>query len=355
MAGGGGATVCVTGAGGYIASWLVKLLLSRGYTVHATVRDLGEKKTGHLKRLDDASENLRLFQADLLDYDSMAAAIVGCHGVFHVATPVPSENLTDPELQMLGPAVAGTTNVLKAASAANVRRVVVVSSIVAVEINPKDWPQGKIRDESCWSDREFCRSIESWYPVAKIISEEAALEYGRQTGLDVVTVNPGLVFGPMLQPTVNASSQFLIYLLKGLDHHTAFSRCYPKRTGGPDKVRNKQWHIVDARDHAGALLLVYEAPEATGRHICAPHVISVRGLLEVLKSKHPDHPFISRESIYDMDHPAPMTSEKLKKLGWSCRPLEETIADTVAFCQQAGFLEEVDGAPCRFPPLFNKI
>ena len=33
-------TVCVTGAGGYIASWLVKLLLSRGYTVHGTVRDL---------------------------------------------------------------------------------------------------------------------------------------------------------------------------------------------------------------------------------------------------------------------------------------------------------------------------
>ena len=37
---GGDATVCVTGAGGFIASWLVKLLLSRGYTVHGTVRDL---------------------------------------------------------------------------------------------------------------------------------------------------------------------------------------------------------------------------------------------------------------------------------------------------------------------------
>jgi len=38
-AAGSGETVCVTGAGGYIASWLVKLLLSRGYVVHATVRD----------------------------------------------------------------------------------------------------------------------------------------------------------------------------------------------------------------------------------------------------------------------------------------------------------------------------
>lgn len=36
---GEGKTVCVTGASGYIASWVVKLLLSRGYTINASVRD----------------------------------------------------------------------------------------------------------------------------------------------------------------------------------------------------------------------------------------------------------------------------------------------------------------------------
>ncbi|VAI19081.1 unnamed protein product [Triticum turgidum subsp. durum] len=341
MEGGKGETVCVTGAAGFIASWLVKLLLSRGYTVHGAVRDLGDKKTAHLRRLDNAASNLKLFKADLLDYDAMAAAISGCRGVFHVATPVPSGELTDPELQMLGPAVTGTTNVLKAASAANVRRVVVVSSMVAVEINPKDWPQGKIRDESCWSDTEFCRSNESWYPVAKIAAEAAALEYGRETGLDVVTLNPALVFGPLLQPTVNASSQFLIYLLKG----------------GPDQVRDKLWHIVDVRDVADALLLLYETPGAAGQHICAPHFITVRELLRLPKIMYPGCPYISEESIYDMDHPAPMTSEKLEKLGWSHRPLRDTIADTIEFCQEAGFLEGIDAddAPCRFPPLFNNI
>jgi len=138
-------TVCVTGAGGFIGAWLVKLLLSRGYTVHGTVRDTSERKTSYLRRLDKAADNLKLFKADLLDYDSMAAAIAGCQGVFHVASPVPSEKLTDPELQMLAPAVSGTTNVLKGSSAANVQRVVVVSSMVAVEIHSKDWPSGKIR------------------------------------------------------------------------------------------------------------------------------------------------------------------------------------------------------------------
>nr|CAB3453799.1 unnamed protein product [Digitaria exilis] len=332
-------TVCVTGAGGYIASWLVKLLLARGYTVHGTVRDLGEKKIAHLKRLENASGNLKLFKADLLDYDAMAAAIVGCQGVFHVATPVPSGKITDPEREMLGPAVHGTTNVLKAASVANVRRVVVVSSMVAVEIDPKDWPKDKIKDEDCWSDKEACRNNEDWYSVAKISSERAALEYGNQSGLDVVTVSPALVFGPLLQPTLNTSCQFLVYFLKG----------------GPDKMRNKLWHIVDVRDTADALLLVYEAPEASGRHISAPHFISARDLLDLLKSMYTEYPFMSKENICDMDHPAPMTSDKLKKLGWKIRPLKETIADTIEFCKHAGFLDDAAGKTCRFPDVYNKI
>ncbi|KAM0876789.1 hypothetical protein ACQ4PT_035939 [Festuca glaucescens] len=275
-----GKTVCVTGAGGFIGSWLVKLLLSRGYTVHGTVRDLGDSKTSYLRRLDKAADKLKLLKADLLDYDAMAAALAGCQGVFHVATPVPSEKITDPvypELQMLGPAISGTTNVLKAASAADVQRVVVVSSMVAVEINPKDWPHGKIRDENCWSDQEFCRSIESWYPVAKILAEAAALEYRPETGLDVVTLNPSLVFGPMLQPTVNTSNQFLIYFLKG----------------GPDLIWDKLWHIIDVRDVADVLLLLYEAPGAAGRYICAPHFFTARELLGLLKSMYPGYPYIA--------------------------------------------------------------
>ncbi|KAJ0464598.1 putative cinnamyl-alcohol dehydrogenase [Helianthus annuus] len=36
-----GKVVCVTGASGYIASWLVMLLLDHGYNVHATVQSLG--------------------------------------------------------------------------------------------------------------------------------------------------------------------------------------------------------------------------------------------------------------------------------------------------------------------------
>ncbi|KAF3960492.1 hypothetical protein CMV_014803 [Castanea mollissima] len=81
--------VCVTGASGYIASWLVKLLLQRGYTVKATVRDTKDlKKTEHLLALDGAKERLKLFKANLLDEGSFDSAVDGCQGVFHTASPV---------------------------------------------------------------------------------------------------------------------------------------------------------------------------------------------------------------------------------------------------------------------------
>ncbi|GJM98409.1 hypothetical protein PR202_ga15420 [Eleusine coracana subsp. coracana] len=62
-----------------------------------------------------------------------------------------------------------------------------------------------------------------------------------------------------------------------------------------------------------------------------------------------------RESIYDMDNATPMTSDKLKKLGWSCRSLKETITNTVEFCKTAGFLADVEGEHNHFPSVYNKI
>lgn len=51
--------------------------------------------------------------------------------------------------------------------------------------------------------------------AAKTIAEETALEYAEKNGLTVVTVCPCLVLGPLLQPVVNTSSEFLIYVIKG--------------------------------------------------------------------------------------------------------------------------------------------
>lgn len=54
-------------------------------------------KNAHLQKLEKASDNLKLFKVDMLNYDDVASAIAGCEGVFHVASPVISTKVPDPE------------------------------------------------------------------------------------------------------------------------------------------------------------------------------------------------------------------------------------------------------------------
>lgn len=150
----------------------------------------GDPKNAHLGRLEGASDNLRLLKADVLDHGALAAAVAGCRGVFHVACPVPTDKVVDPEAsiyqlvlpgafpmnftagdiyvteftftvqsEVLGPAVKGTLNILQACSANNVQKVVVVSSTAAIHFNPK-WPRDRPKDEECWSDIDFCKENE---------------------------------------------------------------------------------------------------------------------------------------------------------------------------------------------------
>ncbi|XP_020102292.1 cinnamoyl-CoA reductase 1-like isoform X2 [Ananas comosus] len=148
----GNRTVCITGAGGFIASWLVKLLLRRGYTVRGTLRNPDDPKNAHLRELDGAVDRLVLLRADLLDPVSLEAAFRGCDGVFHTACPV-----TDDPEKVVEPAVKGTQNVIHAAADVGVRRVVFTSSIGAVYMNPNRNPD-EVVDETCWSDLEYCKN-----------------------------------------------------------------------------------------------------------------------------------------------------------------------------------------------------
>ncbi|TXG51857.1 hypothetical protein EZV62_021026 [Acer yangbiense] len=311
--------VCVTGAGGYLASWVVKFLLSKGYFVHGTVREPSDEKNAHLPKLEKASENLKLFKADLLDYDSVFSAIVGCTGVFHVASPVPSTTvLPNPEVEVIEPAVKGTFNVMKACHEAKVKRVVVVSSIAAVVMNP-NWPEGQVMDETCWSDKEYCRTTKNWYCLSKTEAESEAVEYGKKKSLDVVTVCPSLILGPLLQSTMNASSLLLVNLLKE----------------GYESMENKHRAIVDVRDVAEAVLLAYEKPEAEGRYICTAYTIRVRDLIDKMKSLYPNYNY---PKSYTEGGEFTASSEKLQRLGWSYRPLEETLIDSVENYRKAGIL-----------------
>ncbi|GLU00111.1 hypothetical protein SLE2022_175040 [Rubroshorea leprosula] len=277
------------------------------------VRQLGDEKYAHLNKLEKASQNLKLLKADLLDYDSLCSAIEGCDGVFHVASPVPSTTVPNPEVELIEPAVKGTLNVLKACLDAKVKRVIVVSSEAAVSFNPR-LPEGQIKDEACWSDKEYCRTTNNWYHVSKTEAESEALEFAKRTGLDVVTVCPTTIWGPLLQPTINASSKHLIKVL----------------------TENKLRNIVHVRDVAEALLLAYEKPEAEGRYICTAHRFRMHNLVDKLRTLYPNYNY--PRSFTEGEDGAILSIEKLQRLGWRYRPLEETLVDSIESYKNAGIL-----------------
>lgn len=310
--------VCVTGAGGYVASWLIKLLLSKGYMVHGTVRNPCDDKNAHLKKLENALENLQLFTADLLDYEGLCAAFSGCTGVLHVACPVPSGSVPNPEVELIEPSVTGTRNVLNVCIKAKVKKIVVVSSVGAVMVTP-NWPKDQVMDEECWSDTDFCKAIEEWYCLGKTIAEHEALEYAKKSELNMVTVCPSIVIGPMLQSTMNASSLFLLRCLKGRE-----------------SIKDKASPVVDVRDVAEALMLAYEKREAEGRYICSSYVIRTRALVGKLKSMYPNYDY--PKEFTEIEEDLKLSSEKLKNLGWKYRPLEDSIVDAVNNYRERGIL-----------------
>ncbi|KAJ8762257.1 hypothetical protein K2173_007413 [Erythroxylum novogranatense] len=326
--------VCVTGAGGYLASWLVKFLLEKRYVVHGTVRDPCDDKNSHLKALEYASENLQLYKADLLDYEGLYAAIEGCDGVFHVATPV-SAPVANPEVEIVEPAVVGARNVVNACVKAKVKKVVVVSSVAAIIRNP-NWSKDHVLDEECWSsfDNSKPRTGWDWYDVSKTSAEQEAVGYADRNELNLVTVCPSLIIGPMLQPKINSSSNFLLLLFGksnlGEFYHSSSSSSSAAANDDEqmdnEKIDFGSIGLVDVRDAAESLLLVYEKADARGRYICNSYVVRVEDVVEKMKKLYPNYNY---PKSYNEDIAWPkLSSKKLQALGWTYRTLEDTIIDS---------------------------
>lgn len=100
-----------------------------------------EKRTAHLRSLPNADTNLSFFKAELLDDGAFDEVFDGCDGVFHMASPFPIDEPSDPEAQLIAPAVKGAENAIKTAAKKAVKRVVLTSSTASVRIQKVslDW------------------------------------------------------------------------------------------------------------------------------------------------------------------------------------------------------------------------
>ncbi|MQL83964.1 hypothetical protein Taro_016451 [Colocasia esculenta] len=337
-------TVCVTGAGGYIGSWVVKLLLERGYTVRGTARDPEDPKNRHLKSLDGAGERLTICRADVLDYASLQLAISGCGGVFHTASPVAN----DPGL--VAAAVDGTRNVMNAAAEAGVRRVVFTSSFGAVHMDPNR-SSDTVVDESCWSDPDYCKKTnvlslslslslcavpgsfhssgpcgcrQNWYCYGKMSAELVASEVAREKGLELVVVVPSVTVGQMLQPALTASV-----------YHVLRYVCATK-TAYPNEVQS----YVGVKDVAMAHLLVYENPSARGRYLCLSCVLHRAEVVELLAEICPMYPVTTRcqDESSARKKPYKFSNQRLKDLGLRFTPIKQSLREMVISAKANGHL-----------------
>lgn len=268
--------VLVTGANGYVASWIVKKLLECDIPVHAAVRDVSnENKINHLKKLAaELNGSIRFFEADLLQADSYRLAMEGCELVFHTASPFMTES-KDPQKDLIEPAVSGTKNVLTTVNEiATVKRVILTSSCAAIysdAIDTVNAPKGAITEE-LWNTSASINYQP--YSYSKTLAERCAWQIvEQQNRWDLVSINPALVLGPPLNPySMTSESINLLKMIGG----GLMRWGIPKMGVG----------LVDVRDVAEAHFRAAFTPEAKGRYITSAHNTDLLEMSSMLLEKY---------------------------------------------------------------------
>ncbi|KAI5448036.1 putative anthocyanidin reductase [Lathyrus oleraceus] len=209
--------VCVTGSAGYIGSLLVKKLLQKGYTVHATLRNLkDESKVGLLRDLPHANTRLVLFEADIYKPDEFRQAIQGCEFVFHVATAF--QHHTHSQFKSIEEAVIEgvksiATNCIKSGT---VRKLIYTGTVLSSSPLKDDGSDYKnFIDETCWTPLHLpLTALHKEYVGSKTLAEkELSMSYGNG-GIEVVSLAVGLVGGDALLSYIPVSVASLIAQVK---------------------------------------------------------------------------------------------------------------------------------------------
>jgi nucleoside-diphosphate-sugar epimerase len=265
----------VTGASGYLASWVVWELLSRGARVHGTVRDPDDRaKVQHL--WDMAAElpgSLGLFRADLLEAGSFDEVCLGAGAVLHTASPFIVGKVKDAQAQLIEPAVEGTRNVLRSVDAADsVKKVVLTSSVAAIYGDAKDLEDvpGGVFTEECWN--QTSTPTHQPYNFSKTEAEKVAWKMAEaQDRWALATINPGFILGPSQTPRQDSESIKLI-----TDFVTGRFK-----TGVPAFDIS----VVDVREVARAHVEAAIRPEAKGRYILVNTTKSFLEIGEILRQQ----------------------------------------------------------------------
>ncbi len=260
-------TVLVTGGTGYLGGWCIAEALRRGYAVRTTVRNAGKADTvrAAVSGAGVDASGVDVVAADLGQDAGWDAAMAGVDYVLHVASPISPVGMKSVD-DYVRPAVDGALRVLRAAKAAGVKRVVLTSSCSAVA--PSVTTRETTSDETIWTDPKT--QATDGYRLSKTLAERAAWDFARAEGIELATVLPAAIFGPVLGKEGRSSVTIIQRLIDGaMPGIPNFGIC-----------------VVDVRDVAALHLLAMTAPQAAGeRFIASGKFLWMREIAQTLRER----------------------------------------------------------------------
>ncbi|KAJ3789542.1 hypothetical protein GGU10DRAFT_43364 [Lentinula aff. detonsa] len=215
--------ILVTGANGFLGAHIVKEALDSGYLVRGTVRS--QAKADDLKKVFPSDKFETAVVPDLITGD-YTEALKDVTAVIHSASPF-TMGLTDPKKDLLDPAIDGTTNILRAAYAAGVKRFVVTSTIGALPNKPESLFADTTYGPDDWLPVTYEQAASGTLPdfivyiTSKKYAELAAWDFAKEhPDVKVTAVNPTIIYGPVIHPisslkSLNASNMAIYSLING--------------------------------------------------------------------------------------------------------------------------------------------
>lgn len=266
--------VLVTGINGFIAKHVAVRLLSAGFAVLGTLRnrDWSDKIKSTFSSAGVDISRLDFIKCDLESDDNWDAAASQCDYIQHIASPFPIKQATK-RFELVPAARDGVLRVLNSAKKANIKRVVITSSMVAMMYRANRPKQLEV-NENDWTDAEW--NLLSPYIVSKTLAEKAAWEWAEENDWKqkLVAINPGFVLGPALDENIGTSLTVIKLIMNG---------AYPA-------VPPVSFPVVDVRDLAELHVRAMTSDNTTGRRLIgAKNTKTLADMAKLLKNEFPNY------------------------------------------------------------------
>ena len=266
--------VLLTGVTGFLGAHTTIQLLEKGYQVIGTLRN--SKRAEEMRKIigkhTDKVDQLSFATADLMDNKIWLDLMDGIDFVQHIASPFPRV-LPKKEDDLIIPAKNGTLSILQAAAKKGVKRVVLTSSSGAIIYGKPKQERSGTYNETDWTDVQRKKDTTPYFR-SKTIAEKAAWDFIEQdqSGLELSTVCPGAILGPVLEEDFGTSANIVI---KSLD-------------GSVPALPNIGFDVVDVRSVADLLIRAMEQPAAAGqRFIGSAGYLKFADVAQILKQAYP--------------------------------------------------------------------